>query len=101
MWIDNRRIYKISDGENHWVIARNRNEAISIYAKDCGYGDSSKYIADMKPIVTMCGPMEKISIIDDGGNKTILRAVQWLLEPENPENDVVSRKPRVLCSSIW
>lgn len=39
-------IFRIDDGETHWVCAENSDEAIEIHAKTFGYEDVKDYIED-------------------------------------------------------
>lgn len=99
MWIDDRRVFEIGDGETHCIIATSRIKAIGVIARFCGYDEIREYEHDMEPVVRMCDPMEMIKVIDEDGNTRKMRAVQWLLEPTNDSNLTHFPDDCVLCST--
>lgn len=44
------KLYRIEDGETHWLIAESASEAMMKHAESLGYDNEELYLGDMGPI---------------------------------------------------
>lgn len=75
---DDYRVFKIEDGETHWLVEMLADEALEAHASEMGYESVEKYIDDMDGDVT-CEPVlwnQEITVMEDDGNITKL-ARDW------------------------
>lgn len=78
---DNRRVFKLHDGETHWIVAETAEQALRKQAIDsCGYKSIEDYIDDIGGIdLEVVFWSFKIRVSDDVGDSVEKQAWEWAL----------------------
>ena len=78
---DDRRVFKLEDGETHWIVAETADEALRIQAIDsCGYESVEEYIEDIGGVeLEVCFWSFRITLVDDAGDTHKKQAWEWAL----------------------
>jgi hypothetical protein len=89
---DDYRVFRIDDGETHYVVEMLPEEAIKSHGVDgLGYESVEAYLDDMGPIeCEVVPPMQSITVRDDDGGSETKSARDW----------AASRRG-VFCSTCW
>jgi len=89
---DDYQVFRIEDGESHWVIEMTKEEALASHGvESLGYATVKEYKADMGPVrVKKLWPHEKIKVTYDDGRVVERKAWQWAIDHRG-----------VLCSTCW
>lgn len=96
-YFDDRKVWSLDDGEQHWIVATSEDEAVRFYYTTLGYKSREEYIRDMGDIECKeVDPLDDLTIEDrDNDTKSTKAARTWLLDVK-PENS-----PTILATTAY
>lgn len=81
MYAEDMRVFKVDDGETHWVVAKTAEEAIEAVTIEFGFGSVAQYRSDMNP---SCEPVFHADLITVGSGddeeSASKEAREWAIE---------------------
>ena len=91
-YLDDLRVFRIEDGETHWVVADLADEALQYHAIELGYDTADDYLKDANDV--KCEPVlwsDSIRVRSDvDGSEVTMQAWEWALEGSG-----------AFCSTNW